>query len=412
MNDRLNDDWESLFEQLPLDTSVREEHRESLKARVLGAHASVSTPRSHRRGLKDLGKILMRYKAPHWTAATILVICMVWLARNGSTPAFAVDEVVENFMNARTARYDMTVTVIGQPPRKMKAFYLAPSHFRQELINGLINVSDWKAGKMVGLDPNTKHATVINLVNIPEDAKQKMQANQFDMVRESLRKAIADSDTNVESLGEKEFDGRTLVGFRFKTGSQPMTVWADPRTKYPVRIEAVIAGPPETKIVMTNYEFEIDLDKSLFSVTVPEGYRVVETDVDVSPPNEQDFITALRMCGKASDGKFPDGVGPAAIASYVATYLVKQGITKDQGPTAEQMKEVVRIARGFNFALTQPAESDAHYAGAGAKPGDGDRAIFWYKQADSTKYRVIHADFSVKMSDVAPEVAGAQKLIP
>ena len=66
--------------------------------------------------------------------------------------------MVENLVKARTARYDMTAAITGGPTHKMKAYYLEPSRFRQELPNGAINIVDWHAGKMVGLDPNTKQA--------------------------------------------------------------------------------------------------------------------------------------------------------------------------------------------------------------------------------------------------------------
>jgi hypothetical protein len=265
---------------------------------------------------------------------------------------------------------------------------------------------------MVGLDTKNKQATVFKLKNLPADAKQKMQMNQFQAIREGLQKAVADPDAEVESLGVKKLDGRTVVGFRFKQHLMPTTLWADPRTKLPVRIEATMAGPPQTEVIMTNYEFNVDLDKSLFSVVVPDGYKVMELDVDASPPTEDDLITSLRMCCKATDGEFPDGFGPAAIAKYVATYVTQLGIANDKGPSKEQMQEVMRIGRGFQFALTIPAASDAHYAGAGAKQGDADRAILWYKPVDSTKYRVIYADFSVKESDTAPQVPNAKKLTP
>lgn len=410
MDNRLHDDWEELFDRLPVDATARDEHRERLRSQVLDAYEDRPTPRSQRLRLNEIGRTLMRYKAPHWTAAAVLVACLIWLLQNGTTPAFAVDEVVDNMVKARSARYDMTAKALGQPAQKMKAFYLAPGHFRQELENGYVNIADWQVGKVVGLDSNSMRATVFKLVNVPKDAKSKMQMNQFEMVRESLRKAIDDPDSKVESLGEKEFDGRKLVGFHFKTGPQKVTVWADPQTKFPVRIETTMTGPPQVEIVMTNYEFNIDLDKSLFSVEIPEGYKATTTDVDASPPTEAEFIASLRMCVKTNDGEFPAGLDPAAVAKYAAVYVQKLGIDKDKGITSEQMKKVTRLGRGLRFALTLPVESDAHYAGNGVEQGDTKRAVFWYKPTDAKKYRVIYADFSMKELDGAPDVPGAKKL--
>ena len=92
--------------------------------------------------------------------------------------------------------------------------------------------------------------------------------------------------------------------------------------------------------------------------------------------------------------------------------MAKQGITKDKPPTAEQMQQIVKVSRGFQFALSLPPETDAHYAGADAKLGDATRAVFWYLPEKSKKYRVIYADFSVKELAAAPELKGAVKLSP
>ena len=166
-----------------------------------------------------------------------------------------------------------------------------------------------------------------------------------------------------------------------------------------------MAGPPQTELVMSNYEFNVDLDKSLFSVTVPEGYKVLQANVDASPPTEQDFITSLRVSTGVT-GEFPTGFDSVAVARYVASYVasyLQKVIEKEKGPTAAQMEEVLRISRGFHFIATLPAESDSHYAGAGAKIGDAERAIFWYRPTGSETYRVIYADFTVKESATAPK---------
>ena len=411
MNNRPHDDWEELFDQLPVDASVREQSHQRLKAEVLSAYDDQPAVRTQRHNLKELGRTLMKYKVPHCTAAAILLAGIVWLAQTASKPAFAVDDVVDNMLQARSARFVMTVKVTGQPKQKLKALFLDPARFRQEHESGYINIADWQAGKMIGLDPKSKQATVFTLVNTPPDAKEEMQTNYFDGIRQSLRKAIDDPDTKVESLGEKELAGRTVVGFRFKTGPQPMTLWADPETRLPVRIEAIMVGPPKTEVVMSDYEFNVELDKSLFSTSIPDGYKVMETNVDVSPPTEKDFIAALRMSCERTN-KFPTGFDPAAIGAYVAIYLQKEGIEKAQGPSAEQIQEVVQISRGFQFVLMLPAAADAHYAGDGAESGDAKRAIFWYKPDDSKKYRVVYADFEVKEADTAPEVPGAKKISP
>ncbi len=407
MPNETHEGWDDLFEQLPVDTTVADEQKATAKARALEAFENRPTPNSR---LQAIGHTLMKYKVPHWTTATLLVTGMIWLFQSTSTPAFAFDALVANLMKARTARYDMITTMEGQPELKMKAYYLEPNHLRQEITNGYINISDWSVGKMIGLDPKSKQATVINMLNMPDDQKNGMHANQFEMIRQALRTVTSDPNSKTLSLGEKQIDGRTVLGFRIDAPGMPLTVWADPETELPVRIETTMVGPPKTKVVMTNYEFNVELDESLFSLDIPEGYKVTEANVDATPANETDLITSLKMICSVSDGEFPDGLNQVSIGKYAGKYVVKMGVDPKTGPTGEQLQEVVKLSRGLNFVMVLPREADAHYAGAGVQQGDSDRAIFWYKPTGSEKYHVIYADLNVKEVEEAPTVDGAVKL--
>lgn len=408
MNSTNHNDWENLFNQLPADTSVNEEHRERLRQQVLEAREASSAPVDHRNILQKTGRILMKYKAPHCTAAALVVAGIVWLIQ-GASPALALDEVVDKMIKAHSARFDMTVTPTGLPEQKMKAFFLEPASFRQEMDNGYVNVADWKAGKMIGLDTNSKQATVITLVNLPPGSNDKRQQNQFDAIRDTLRKAVSDPNTKIESLGSKQLGKRKVIGYRFKDGPQPMTVWADPETRIPVSIESTMIGPPKTTVTMSNFEFNVKLDKSIFSTKVPDGYKVMETDIDASKPTEQSMVNALKACSKGID-EFPAGLDAVAIGGYVGKLFVKKGVNNDSPPSKELMQEVVTISRGFQFALLLPPEADAHYAGKGAKVGDSKRPVFWYKPDKSKTYRVVYADLTIKNSATAPKVNGAMKL--
>ncbi len=411
MSNNQHHDWDKLFDQLPLDATVRDEQREQLKSDALEVFDNEQTPPTRKTTLQTIGHTLMKYKAPHWTTATVLIAGMFWMFQSSSDPAFAVDALVENMMKVKTARYDIVTNVDGLPTQKMKAFFLEPTHMRQEMPGGYINISDWTAGKMIGLNTKTKQATVFNLMNISEEAKKGMQyGNQFEVLRQSLQAATTDPNSKVVPLGEKQLNGRTVIGIRFENPGMPMTLWADPETQYPVRIESTMVGPPKTKLVMKNYEFNVELDESLFSLEIPDGYEVIETDIDASPAIESDFITALRMCCEAADGEFPTGLDTVSIGKYSAMYLQHIGADLEKGPTGKQLQEIVKLARGFQFVAMLPKESNAHYAGTGTKQGDKQRAIFWFKPADSEKYRVVFADLTIKESDEPPEVTGAVKL--
>ena len=83
-------------------------------------------------------------------------------------------------------------------------------------------------------------------------------------------------DVKRESLGEKDIDGRRVVGFRISLPAAVFSVWGDPKTGLPVRIEATMAMMPNVKITMSDFEFNVDMDESLFSVEPPAGYEVIQ----------------------------------------------------------------------------------------------------------------------------------------
>ena len=413
MNTSPHDDWQALFDALPIDAVASTDRQDEIKSQAMIRFDAGPPQLAQASGLKKIGHILMTYKAPQWTAATIAIATLVWLTRIGGTPAFALEVLVESILEASTAQYDMIVTTKGQPPLKTKVYYRDPGHFRQELSGGAINIADWQARKIVGLDPVNKRTTVFNLVNLPQEAISKMPADQFGALRDALCAAIDDPDMEVEQLGIKQHSGVETTGYRFTSGSQPMTIWADSKSGFPVRIEFVTPGPPKSDVVMENYRFDVDLDESLFSVEIPEGYSVIQSDVETSAVTEREFIESLKICNAAHDGRFPAGMDDVSMSKHVAGWIAKQQVTAEEGPSAEQMKKVIEVGRGLQFVtMYLPENSDAHYAGAGASESDVDRPVFWYKPTDSSSYRVIYADYSVKNSKSAPDVEGAVKVQP
>ncbi|MFV2066181.1 MAG: hypothetical protein ACC645_04320, partial [Pirellulales bacterium] len=57
---------------------------------------------------------------------------------------------------------------------------------------------------------------------------------------------------------------------------------------------------------MSDFEINVDLDESLFSLEPPVDYAIVTIDVPGSKPTEKDLVAALRTYSDRVDGKFPD----------------------------------------------------------------------------------------------------------
>ena len=382
MNDH-NDNWETLISELPVETSPREAHREQLRADALRAFDE-SLPHPAASRLQQTGRILMKYKVPHWTIACLVITALTWMAPGGGTSAFAVENLVNRIVSAKTARWDMVVNLPGEEPQVIKVS-LMDGRCRQEFPT-FTQILDWNSGKMLSLIPDGKQAIEMTTF---EDGSYSDQANMFANLSDGLKGAMKDPDRLVESLGEKTLGGRTVVGFRFHAVNRPIDVWADPKTELPVEI-VMNVDESGTTVVLSNYEINVALDESLFSTDVPAGYTVLDEDLSASP-DEASLLKSLRTYADISGGKFPEDLSPTGTTDAMADYVEAVFEQLDEIPTngelsQELTEKIVQFNHGFSFVtvLAARSDSDVHYNGKGARLNDVDRPILWYRPEGKT----------------------------
>ena len=87
-------------------------------------------------------------------------------------------------------------------------------------------------------------------------------------------------ENEVENLGEKVLDGHQVIGFRGNTTNNSqrreiVDIWIDSETNYPVQIETSCKDTG-VKTTWNNFVWNPGLADSLFDLTPPEGYEVVD----------------------------------------------------------------------------------------------------------------------------------------
>jgi outer membrane lipoprotein-sorting protein len=340
--------------------------------------------------------------------AAVLLLA-IWLVAPG--PSIAFGEFLDSIVNAKTAKFKMTVTTDVQPKLPMGAFnatgyFQASNGFREEFTDPqfahMVTIADFSRGRMMTLTPATKQAMIFEIKGkLPDD---RMKAtNAFGNLRAALVDYRKNKTGQLEELPAKEIDGKQAFGFKLSANGMVQTMWGDAATGRPIRIEATFKMTPKTEVVMSDFEFDVALEPSLFSLDPPEGYKTTTIPIDAAPAIEQDFIAALRKLTDATDGEFPAGLDTPGIAGAMVRLL--KG--KDEKTL---MTEGVGIARGLQFAVAQPPDTDAHYAGKGVKRSSPKAPIFWYKPAGSDKYHIVFSDLSTGEADKAPDVRGAIRL--
>ena len=345
-----------------------------------------------------LWEYIMRSRITKLAAAAVIITAVLigipQLAGNGADAVFA--SVVEHLHNARTMTYSVVTRtpVEGMPTMRTEMAFKEPAYMRTTTADGFVTVMDWTRVRGISIWPTRKQFIAFEATNFRHDPEK----DPF-MVIENLRTMSYKAD---QMLGEMEVDGRILQGFRVVEEGVTNTIWIDPKTEELVRVEMEFTNAPGMNKIMTDFQFNVELDDSLFSLTPPAGFTPLEVQADVSKVTEQDLIDYLRSwSGWTKNGRFPPTLVGAELPK-IAAEMARQG-KFGEGQTSEQQhdQDAITMYRGIMFVTQLPAESNWRYAGENVSYGDADTPIFWYRPEGSETYRVIYGDLSVK--DVAPE---------
>ena len=342
----------------------------------------------------------MKSSTTRIAAAAVIIIAVLLGIHflSYSIESVAIADIVQPFLTARTATFKITIGGRGVPSQEFDGMFMEPCRMRQTTPGGGTMIVDLEQGRIVTLIPQAKQAVVLEVTNAPEDPGD---LNFFQYIRMRILNAQPLDDESVEFLGEQQIDGQPAIGYHVRKPGLDATLWANSETKMPIRIE-VIDDP--MVITMSSIVFDVELDESLFSLDVPDGYSVTTFRKDLSEPTEEDFIESFRIWAENMDGKFPSKMDRSAVNEFVKYQqekLKEKGIEPSIEDVTKLQQIIIDMTHGFPFVEALPADSDWHYTGRDVKFGDADKAIFWYRPEGSKTYHVIYGDLSVQ--DVSPE---------
>ncbi len=369
--------------RLPADSAER-----VIVERVMSAVVSDQSPRPllrtraetlHRTLLNrslDTWRWIMRSPGSRVSAAAVLVLAItgvvLWFHGGGTTPAFA--DFIAPILEAKTAKFKTTTEIKGPPAMTVtsEVLVLGATRSRHEMempgkSKGIM-IFDWGRGRSLTLEPATKKAMVLSLANLTKE--QVAQQDSFAWFRSVLLDARDKPDVKREPLGEKDIDGRRVVGFRVSSRGMVVSLWGDPKTGMPVRAEATMALFPNAKTTMSDFVFNVVVDESLFSTEPPAGYNVQSMKVDVSPAEEKDLIAAFREYSKLTGGAFPDSLDMQTIMMTVGKTIgmrssiqaLREKLASGKGALSDQ--QIRKLEELTNKMM------DSQLAPGKAKPGE------------------------------------------
>jgi hypothetical protein len=328
-------------------------------------------------------------------AATVVVVSGVLIAMHFaglSTGTVTFADVIKPILNAQTAVLDI---IVGDEEAGGPVIHdeIKGSRIRRTMstMEDDVSIIDLETSRILTFNVSKKEAAYIDLKGLPS------MPNYMEILRNIISELQKIPDFEVEELGTQEIDGQEAIGFLARHPKAEITIWADPETALPIRIDQVSG---QMKIICKNVRFDVPMDESLFSMEVPEGYKQQQVELDLMGSTEEHFIEGLRVRAEVfGGGQFPDSV---AVEDFLKEAPSIEKKMDELGLADEEETELgMKLSRHLLFIRFFKGQGQWHYAGSGVKLGDAETAIFWYQPEGAETYRVIYGDLSVK--DVSPE---------
>jgi hypothetical protein len=265
--------------------------------------------------------------------------------------------------------------------------------------NHTIHVHNRKDRKGLTLLPTTRKAW---LRTMADDLAQQPK-NMIVLIREVR-------ESSAERLGTEQVDGKDTTKYRCEHPSGHYLLWVDAKTNLPVKVvvsESRDDAAPAVIVTMTNFQWNVPLDESLFTLDIPAGYELEKEQIGESALDPKNFIIVLKAYARLNGGVFPDefnALTPGSMIKFLddptlpdearmANYRRKLAEAMERPELAnltdeewgKHGSEIGRtFAQGAVFLQAISLTSDWHYTGKGVKLGEADKIVAWWapKEAD------------------------------
>ncbi|HUS71865.1 MAG TPA: hypothetical protein VMY06_02280 [Sedimentisphaerales bacterium] len=337
---------------------------------------------------------IMKSKITKLAAAAVIIVAVLvglHFVGNPLAPTVTWAKVIQPILNAQTATLDILIG--SQENQHVIHDEVMGSRIRRTFsdVNHSEIIIDLEQQKMLTFEHATKTAVFIELGGL-DNFK-----NYLEELQDLIIRLQDNPDFQVEDRGLQKIEGRDHIVFVAESQKETITIWADPETALPTRIEQ---KTPNMQIVCDNLQFDVVLDESRFSMKVPDDYTIQNAGIDFRKNNESDFIETLRIWAEIiEDGHFPDSINLEDVVKVGPKF--EQGLKRANLTEQQQLKVATRFGQGLVFIRFFKGQGKWHWNGVGVELGDAETPIFWYRPEDSETYRVIYGDLHVE--DVAPE---------
>ncbi len=212
-----------------------------------------------------------------------MLVGFIWLIDRTATLTFA--QVVENIRNAKSVQFVVTTKwrdktkshVYGNAPGELELKIAIQRDTIRTEVAGMTSIDNLKERKGITLHPIGMVAEKEDFSGnkpLPPEVRENI-VGQFRNLREEIK-------GNFQPLPDEDVAGRRCQVFQVKSRPKnaanwlipsEFKLWVDAKTGLPVKIEA---SDERVSAVYDHFVWDQPLDEKLFSLEVPEGYRLRE----------------------------------------------------------------------------------------------------------------------------------------
>ena len=230
----------------------------------------------------------------------------------------------------------------------------------------------------------------------------------------------------LELVGQRDVNGIKVNVFRShrEKSQTSFDIWLDAKTKrvvgftdpgadcFDLLTAADRNNPSEKRFskaelagtIGSNIVYDAPLDTQTFNMTPPEGFTVVEQPPR-PPITEVELIEWLGVTARFNHGKFVDTPRGIGLEQHnKAAQKKKRDRTKVENRYLNAWRKHMNNHHSCpiqNFADQCTVAGTFRYLGKGVELGTKDRIVCWYKLINTTTYRAVYGDLTVKK--VTPE---------
>ena len=359
------------------------------------------------------GSRTMRQITKIAAAAVIIIVVMAGLRHyTGSIGVSSVawGEVVGKVEQIQTFMFRIRVSMTGGPVEAANiecetVTYVSLEHgSRSETyIDGNVTMIGYTLPKeklMISVIPTEKKYMRMILTD-EQLSKMKEQGND---PRDIIKKLMS---IEYMELGRDNIDGIEVEGIEV---NDPMVMggmyetfigrlWVDVETDLPVRMEIEGTGDGgaiQQKMVMDGFEWDVELEASLFEPNIPADYTLM-AELEMPDKDGVKAVEGLRLFAELTGGRYPSSMAMMTVMKEAIKALRESlGGDLSEEPSKEELEKMISMQMVCTFYMQLVGEKqEPAYYGDSVTVEDVDAVLMRWKISDD-EYRVIFGDLTIE----------------